>query len=430
MEIIIILALIVINGIFSMAEMSLVTAKKYKLEKAASENKSGAKAALKLSENPNKFLSTVQIGITLIGILLGIFSGDTLTQHAIDLVAQVPLLAPYAKEIGAILIVAIVTYASIVLGELIPKRLGMTFPEGIATLLAQPMQWLSVLTSPFVWLLTKSNDVVLKLLGIKHSNDDMISEEEIKSMVKQSAETGEIQEIEQDIVQRVFELGDTKVDHIFTHRNDVVYFTVNDTWDEIKDTIYKYKHSAYPVCSEDDIDTIIGIVLLKDLFDPSVTTNFDIKSVMRQILFINDNAYAYAVLAQFKQHRTHYGIVIDEYATVQGIVTMDDVMDALVGDVTDIDDEEYGIVQRTENTWLVDGQYNLKEFLKAFSIHIDQHTYEEYTTVAGLILSQTSELPKVGFNIQLGNYSFEVIDKDGQRIDKILLTKNEDEAEA
>lgn len=425
MEVVIIIILILINGLFSMAEMSLVSSKKYKLEKAAADDISGAKSALKLSENPNKFLSTVQIGITLIGILLGVFSGDTLTKQASATFEKIDLLKPYAKELGSISIVAIVTYASIVLGELLPKRLGMAFPERIATTLAKPMHWLSMLTSPFVWLLTKSNDLLLSLFGIKQVSDDMVSEEEIKSIVKQSAETGIIQEIEQDIVERVFELGDTKVDRILTHRNDIIFFTIQDDWATIKNTIYNHKHAAYPVCAEDDIDTIIGIVLLKDLFNPSFSQTFDIQTVMREPLFINENAYAYTLLEQFKQQRTHYGIVIDEYASVQGIITMDDVMDALVGDVTDADDEEYGIIKRTESSWLVDGQYNLKEFLKQFPLEIDFEIYEAYNTVAGLVLSQTSTLPKVGFTIQIDNYIFEVIDKDGQRIDKILLTKKD-----
>lgn len=423
MELIIIIALILLNGIFSMSEMSLVSSKKFKLESALKKGKAGAKIAIDLSENPNKFLSTVQIGITLIGILLGVFSGDKLTTDVKLWIEEITPLAPYAGTIASVVVVFLVTYVSIVLGELLPKRLGMTFPENIAMALSGPMRILSWITSPFVWLLTKTNELLLKLLGIKNTDVETVSEEEIKSIIKQSAEIGEIQEIEQDIVERVFELGDTKVDHLLTHRSDITYFTSNDTWEVIKTKIFEHKHSAYPYCEDDDIDKIIGFVTLKDLFTPQFNEKFDITSVLRPVLYINENAYAYTVLEQFKKNRTHYGIVIDEYGSVQGMVTMDDVMDALVGDVQDSDDEEYEIIRRSENSWLVDGQYSLKSFLKEFEIFLDPKAYESYNTVAGLILSQTSELPKVGYKVIIDDYSFEIVDKDGQRIDKIIVEK-------
>ena len=268
MEIAIIIALIVLNGIFSMSEMSIVTSRKYKLETAKKRGKKGAKTALELSENPTRFLSTVQIGITLIGILLGVYSGEQLADDVQLFLAGLGVGEAYVHDLAVGIIVVSTTYLSIVLGELFPKRLGMTFPEPISMFLARPMKLLSFLTSPFVWLLTISNNLLVKLFGIKNTVESRVSEEEIKSIIRESAEGGEIQDIEQDIVERVFEFGDRRVNSLITHKSDLVFFNETDDWDTIRQKIYTEKHSAYPVCRNNDPDQIIGIVLLKDLFDP------------------------------------------------------------------------------------------------------------------------------------------------------------------
>ena len=237
MEILIILALIFLNGIFAMSELALVSARKFKLESAKKKGSAGAKTALELSENPTRFLSTIQIGITLIGILLGVYSGENLVDDAAAFFDKIELLKPYATQIATGVVVVLITFLSIVLGELVPKRLGMTFPEAIISFLAMPMKVLSIITAPFVWLLSVTNNLLLKLLGIKGKTDSSISEEEIRSIIKESVEGGEIQNIEHDIVERVFELGDRKVNSLFTHRSDIVFFTVNDTWEEINNKI-------------------------------------------------------------------------------------------------------------------------------------------------------------------------------------------------
>jgi putative hemolysin len=383
----------------------------------------GAKTALELSENPTKFLSTVQIGITLIGILLGVYSGENLTRNVTDYLMQYEIIKPYSHNIATALIVVFVTYLSIVLGELLPKRLGMTFPEPIAILLAKPMKVLSVITSPFVWLLTITNDVLLKIMGIKKTSESKVSEEEIKSIIKESADGGEIQDIEHNIMERVFELGDRKVNTLFTHRSEIVYFTLDDTWEEMKTKINQEKHSAYPVCETNDLDDIIGIVLLKDLFTPSTDKEFNIKVFVKEPIYFTENTYAYNVLETFKKEKMHYGIVVDEYGTTQGIVTMDDVVDALVGDATENDQEEYQLTQRDENTWLVDGQYSIIDFIKYFDLELKENYQSKYTTVAGLIIYNNSTLPEIGQKVRIDNYELEVIDKDGQRIDKIMVTK-------
>lgn len=425
MELLIIIALVLLNGIFSMSEMSLVSSRKFKLESAKRKGVPGAKSALELAENPTKFLSTVQIGITLIGILLGIYSGENLTHDVAGFLNTYEVLKPYSQNLAVGIIVLFVTYLSILLGELLPKRLGMTFPEPIAMVLSRPMKYLSMVTSPFVWLLTSTNDLLLRIMGIKKNSDNKVTEEEIKAIIKESADGGEIQDIEQNIVQRVFELGDRRVNTLFTHRGDMVFFDTSDSWEEIIQKINTEKHSAYPVCKNNDLDDMVGIVLLKDLFAQADQDHFDIMQYVRKPVFINAATFAYNVLEIFKKEKMHYGIVVDEFGATLGIVTMDDVVDALVGDTTEYNQDEYKIVQRAENSWLVDGQYSIIEFQKEFDFNIDDDFLDKFTTVAGLLIFQKHEIPDVGDKFLFNEYELEVIDKDGQRIDKILVTKKE-----
>jgi putative hemolysin len=422
MELLIILFLVLLNGVFAMSELALVSSRKFKLESAKKRGSQGAKVALELSENPTRFLSTVQIGITLIGILLGVYSGENLTNNVAEFLNKFEVLKPYSSNLATALIVIFITYLSIVLGELFPKRLGMTFPEPIITLMAKPMNILSKITSPFVWLLTFSNNLLLKVLGIKSNIENAVSEEEIKSMVKESAQGGEIQDIEYSIVNRVFELGDKKVKSLFTHRSDLVFFTLDESWNTIKNKIKEEKHSAYPVSKSQNLDDISGIVLVKDLISKDGDENFDIKDFLIEPIYFYENTSAYKVLETFKNQRLHYGIIINEYGTVLGMVTMDDIMDALVGEASENYQEEYEIVKRDENSWYVDGQYPLSEFEKYFDLTFSDETHKRFSTISGIFIEHTNEMPKVGVKITLDNYELEVIDKDGQRIDKIMVT--------
>jgi putative hemolysin len=406
-----------------MSEMSLVSARKFKLESAKKKGSKGAKTALELSENPTRFLSTVQIGITLIGILLGVYSGENMTKDVEQYLAHFELLSPYAHNLAVVIIVIGVTYLSIVLGELLPKRLGLTFPEPIAIFLAKPMKVISVITSPFVWLLTISNDILIKILGITSTMDSKVSEEEIKSIIKESAEGGEIQDIEQDIVERVFEFGDKKVNSLFTHKNDIVFFDEADDLQTVRQKITAEKHSAYPVCADNDIDKVIGIVLLKDLFTPSIEENFNLREFVKEPLFLTESTFAYSLLEKFKAERMHYAIVVDEYGSTKGIVTMDDVVDALIGDVTEHNQNEYQITVRDENSWFVDGQYSFTEFQHYFDIDLEEEMDGNFVTIAGFFIHKFNNLPNIGDKLNIDAYRLEIIDKDGQRIDKILVTK-------
>lgn len=424
MEILIILLLVLLNGVFAMSELSLVSVRKFKLENAKRRGSSNAKIALELAENPTKFLSTVQIGITLIGILLGVYSGENLTTDFTQTISKIEILAPYADPIATGLIVLFITYLSIVLGELFPKRVGMTFPEPISMFVAKPMRLLSKITAPFVWLLSISNDFLLTIFGIKNTSESKVSEEEIKAIIKESAEGGEIMDIEQDIVQRVFELGDRRINTLFTHRTELVYFNLDESWDVVREKINNEKHSAYPVCRDNDLDDIVGMVLVKDLFAPKLELNFDLRKIYRKPLFINENSFAYQVMDLFKKEKMHYGIVIDEYGSTMGIVSMDDVIDALVGDTNESDLEEYQLTQRDETSWLVDGQYAIIDFVKYFDLDTLLKT-KGFTTVAGLMIHKSASIPDVGDKVTIENLQLEVVDKDGQRIDKIMVTRLE-----
>lgn len=425
MELLIIIFLVLINGIFSMSEMALVSSKKYKLEKSSKRGNKKARKALELSEHPTRFLSTVQIGITLIGILLGVYSGENLTNDFMAILEKSTFLKPYSQELATGIIVVLITYFSIVLGELVPKRIGMAFPEKIITQMAAPMHLLAQLTGPFVWLLTTTNNIIVRILGLNDTTDQAVSEEEIKSILKESAQGGEIQDIEHSIVERVFELGDRKVKSLMTHRSEVVFFKEEETWQQIRQKINEEKHSAYPVSITTDLDDITGIILLKDLFGGHTEQDFKVVNYLKEPIYFNENTSAYQVLESFKNEGNHYGIVVDEYGSVQGIITMDDMLDALVGEATEHYQDEYKIVQRSENSWLVDGQYSIFDFEKYFDVLVtdEQNTY---STVAGLFISHKNEIPEVGDLLVVDQLQLEVVDKDGPRIDKLLVTLLDD----
>lgn len=423
MEILIILFLILLNGIFSMSEIALVSARKFKLESAAKKGNSNARRALALANNPNTFLSTVQIGITLIGILTGIFSGEKIEENLKAAIMGVPVLAPYSQTIAVAIIVIVVTFFSIVFGELIPKRIGLMFPESIASLVARPMTIISIITKPFIWLLTKTNDLFLSIFGLKDRKEGHVSEEEIRAIVQESALGGEIQQIEQNIVQRVFALGDRKVSELMTHRSDLLCFNITDDLRGIKERALIESHSVYPVYRK-TTDNLIGIVSVKDIFPKEFKGNdFNLAQFLKQPVMVPESTPAYKVLENFKESKIHYAFVLDEYGSVQGMVSMDDILDALIGDVTEYNQQEYQIVKRDDNSWLADGAYPFFEFLNYFNVTENEYEEGDYNTLAGLILHQLGYIPKVGEVIGWNGFEFEIVDMDGPKIDKVMITR-------
>lgn len=423
MEILIILLLILLNGVFSMSEIALVSSRKFKLEAAARKGNSNARKALELANNPNTFLSTVQIGITLIGILTGIFSGDTITVSLRQSIAEIDALKPYANTISVAAVVVAVTFLSIVFGELLPKRIGLMFPEKIAAILAKPMTLISIITRPFIWLLTITNDLFLSLFGLKGQKDGIVSEEEIRAIVQESAEGGAIDEIEQSIVQRVFALGDRRVNELMTHRGDLIWFDLNDDLKTIKKKAGAEKHSVYVVCRDQNLDKLAGIVSVKDIFPDELTNEtFTLSHYLRSPLMVHESTPAYKVLEEFKQKKIHYAVVIDEYGIMQGMVAMDDVLDALLGDSTEYNQEEYSIMQRDEKSWLADGQYPFFEFLHYFGLS-EEDTAQSYNTLGGLFLDLYGHIPVSGEKVKWQDFTFEVMDMDGPRIDKLMISR-------
>lgn len=420
MEIIIILFLILLNGVFSMSEIALISARKNRLETAAKKGNKNAKVALDLSNSPNEFLSTVQIGITLIGILTGIYSGDKITTDVKTFVAQFQVLHQYADSIAVGIVVVTLTFFSLILGELLPKRIGLNYPEAIAKAVAMPMKIVSTITMPFIWLLTSSTDFLLKILQIKPTADGKVTEEEIKAIIKEGTEVGEVQEIEQDIVERVFHIGDRKVNSLMTHRSSMVYLSTEETLQEIKTKVLDELHSVYPVC-EENLDEVIGVVYLKDLFANFEKGNFELKSIAKEPIYFIEHTSAYKALENFKKSKVHYAFVTDEYGVFQGIITLNDILEALVGDASDFDDDEYKLIANEDGSWLVDGQYSLHDFLTYFDM--DELTTDyEVTTVSGFIITELGAIPKQGDKLIWNKLEFEAHKMDGVKIEKVVIT--------
>jgi putative hemolysin len=426
MELFIIFLLTIINGIFSMSEIAVVSSRKVKLENSAKRGSKSAKQALELINSPNQFLSTVQIGITLIGILLGIFGGENLTNDWQDYLNQFEVLKPYSRPLSVGGVLVMITFISLVVGELVPKRIGLTNPEGIAKAVALPMQILSKVTSPFVWLLTHTSDVLLKILRIKPSADSRVTEEEIKAFIQEGTDGGEVQEIEQEIMERVFHLGDRKVGSLMTHRMQLVWLDLTDSPDEIREKIKGEIHSVYPVC-RNTVDEVVGVVLMKDIFQQVMENRpLDLEALIKEPQYLPDSSSAYIALERLQENRQHYSMVIDEYGALQGIVTLNDLMDALVGDVSDTNyDDETSIVQREDGTYITDAQMPFYDFLSYFDQLDLYNDNMPFNTIGGLLLEHFGHVPKTGEIISWHGFKFEIFDMDGARIDKVLVTQEE-----
>lgn len=420
MEVLIILGLILLNGWFSMSEMSLVSLKKSRLDNEAKRGDKKAIQAIKLAGVPDKFLSTVQIGITTIGILTGFFSGSSISVWLSKIIEKIPGLDPAtAYSIAVVIIVIIVTYLTLIVGELLPKRIAMNNPERVAKYIAGPMNVISKIGSPFVWFLSVSTRGTMKLLGIKESSSSRVTEEEIKAILQEGTEDGEIQEVEHDIVERVFNLGDRDVNSLMTHRNDLVWLDVEESLDEIRSEIQKNVHNVYPVASE-QVDNIIGVVFLKDFFADFGNQDFNLREYVKPAQFVPETMNGYNVLELFRTSQQFYAIVTDEFGNVQGIVTINDLMDALVGNMVEPDEHDEQIIEREDGTWLVDGQYSFYDFLAYFDLE-DLYPEHDYNTLSGLILDILERIPTTAEIVRWKNFEMEILDMDAARIDKVLV---------
>ncbi len=424
LELIILLFLIFLNGLFVMAEIALVSARKSRLENLADNGDEKARLALKLAEKPELFLSTAQIGITLIAILTGFYSGEKFSPDLQPYLEKIAWLRPYAANLSTALILIFVTLLSIIFGELIPKRIGLLRAEQIARLVARPVRTLSLVTHPIVWLLNTTSNLFFRFFQIKPSEDSNVTEDEIKAIINEGTEQGTIEEAEQEIIERVFHLGDRNITSLMTHRSDIIWFELHENEETIKEKIIKEPHSVYPIC-DGEIDNIKGIVSIKDLYVTDDNVLF--KDIMTPALFVPENNTAYMVLERFKQSKIHCCFIVDEYGSLLGLITLNDILEAIIGDIAQPDIPDYEIHEREDGTFLVDAQIPFYDFLAHF--HKGDWLTDsdnDFDTLAGFILSELERIPKTGEKLQWRGFTFEIVDMDAQRIDKVLVTLSED----
>lgn len=423
-SIVIIVVLIVVNGIFSMSELAVVSSRKGKLQKMYNDGKKHAKTAIDLMENPNQFLSTIQIGITLIGILTGAFGGATLSD---PLNAIISPYIPYSEIISTIVVVIITTYLSLVVGELVPKRVALNNPENIAVKVAKWMKLLSKASGPFVVILSKSTNGLLRLMGISHEENNAITEEEIELMIEEGRVEGTIEKEEEDIIKRVFKLDDQKVDMIMTPRNEIVWIDLEDTPEENQNKIIESKRSIFPVASG-ELDDFIGVVQAKDILSVLFKKeDLEIEDIIKDPLVVPENLEALELVKQFKENKeyVHMSLVVDEFGSLTGLITLNDLLEGIVGDIPGIDETDDPIaIKRNDDSWLIDGRYQIDRFKELFDFdgEFPDEKEDNFTTIAGFILSYCGKIPTDGETFKWDRFCFEIMDMDGHQIDKILVT--------
>lgn len=409
-----------------MSEIAVISARKSSLTSEAKRGNKSAKSALDLANEPDRFLSTVQIGITLIGILTGMYSGEVFAGSLSQLLLSIGVSSTYAFVVAKTIIVLLVTYLTIVFGELVPKRVGMTVSEKVAKVVARPMLFLSKIASPFVWLLSKSTVLLFNLLGID-SGSNKVTEEEIKSMIQEGLEDGEVQQVEQYIVDRVFSLGDRDLESIMTHHSEVDWIDLRMSNDEIREFVHVHPQDVYPVAIK-KLDDATGVVFLRDLFVNIDKPDFEIKDVICTVPFFPENMDVYKALEQMKQKRVQYAFVCDEFGSIQGIVDMKDMLEALIGELPD-GHEDPDIVVREDGSCLIDGQCSFYDFLSYFKLG-DLYEKYDFNTISGLVLEILEHVPHTGERFTWYNLTFEIVDMDGARIDKVLVTEIKSTEEA
>jgi len=424
LEIILILILIFLNGLFALSELALLSARRPRLQQYREDGDKRAGVALDLLENPNQLLSTVQIGITLVGIFSGALGGATLGNKLNTLLSRISWLAGISSQVSIILIVLSITYLSLVLGELIPKRLALSNPERFALVMARPMATLSWVVRPVVWLLSKSTELGVHAIGMKASTEPVVTEEEIRILLEEGANSGIFEEVEQDIVESVFRFADRTVDAIMTSRMDIIWLDIEDSFEEIVKQIIASDHTVFPV-AQGSLDGVLGILSVKDLFAAVYQEkSFDIKYLIKQPFYAPQNMPALKVLEEVKRSGVPVALVIDEFGGVLGMVTPQDILKAFVGQIPDAGQEaQPQAVQREDGSWLFDGLLRvdeMKEILDLDDLPDEEHL--GYQTVGGMIMSTLGVIPNPGQYMVWHGLKFEVVDMDGHRVDKVLVS--------
>ena len=420
----ILLVLIFINGLFAMSEIAIVSSRRARLQQLADEGSGGARSAIELSEDPTRFLSTVQVGITSIGIMSGAIGESTLAESLRRFFVQFPLIEPYAQPLSLVLMVLILTYLSLIIGELVPKRIAMQRPEIIAMLVAKPMQSLSTLAAPLVMLLSWSTNTVLRLLGAKNSTEPSVTEEEIKVMIEQGTEEGVFGRAEQVLVSNVLRLDDRTVGAVMTPRKDIVHLDIQQSFEENRDSLCHSPHTVIPLC-DGGLEHVIGLIRTNDLLESLLRgEKIDFPRLAKSPLFVPRSITLMQLLEHFKRAHLPAALVIDEYGEVVGIATVNDVIEAIVGDLPGEVEEDPLVVQREDGSWLVDGMLDL-DGLKQL-LDVDELPEEElgnFHTVGGLAMLQLGRVPRTGDIFNLEGHRIEIVDMDKNRVDKLLIAK-------
>lgn len=421
-EILIILLLIVSNGFLVMSEMAIVSSRKVRLQQMATRDNK-AQLALALANAPNQFLPTVQIGITLLGIVSGAFGETTISRNLRPILASIPAIGPFADLIASVVAVLIITYLTLIIGELVPKRIALNSPEPIATIVAIPMRFLSMITAPFVYFLGASTQLVVRVLGITPSTEPEVTEEEIKVLIEQGTEAGTFEEAEQDMVQRVFRLGDRPVSALMTPRPEIVWLNIEDSAEVNRQKIIHSQHSRFPVCQR-ELDNVLGVLPVNDILSRCLNSQpLDLSASLRRPLFVPESTRGLKILEMFKESGTHIVFVVDEYGVIQGLVTLNDILVEIVGDIPSASNTDEPVaVQRDDGSWLIDGMLSVDEFLEMFEI--EELTPEQrgsYNTMGGLVMAHLGRIPTATDKFEWKGFCFEVVDMDGNRVDKILV---------
>lgn len=421
-EVGVILVLIVANGAFAMSELAIVSARKSRLRQSAESGDAGSRIALELAENPNRFLSTVQVGITVVGTLAGAYGGATIAKHLAEILKPVPNLAPHAEAIGLAVVVVVISFLSLIFGELAPKRLALSHPERIAATVARPLRLLSALVVPLARFLGWSTDLALRAFGVREATGAAVTEEEIQLLVRESAEAGVIEAAERDMVRRVFRLNDYPARLLMTPRRDMVWVDVNEPLESLRRKVLESPHSRFPVC-DGSPDDVLGVVQAKDLLGQDLEGRpLGVRGLVRVPLFVFEGMTGSRVLEQFKASRMPMAIVLDEYGSVEGLLTLNDILEALVGDLPEPGDSpESRAVQRADGSWLVDGALPIAELRDRFPL--PPFPEGDYGTLAGFVLMKLGRIPNIADQFEWSGLVFEVVDMDDNRIDRVLISE-------
>jgi len=423
-EISLIVLLIILNGLLALSELALVSARKARLEKLAKEGDSKARIALELAESPDSFLSAIQIGITFIGILAGAFGGATIADILTRYFAFFPLFAPYSQTISVVIVVVCITYLSVIIGELVPKRLALNHPEKIARLVAIPIKRLSRLTHPLVLLLSGSTNLILRLFHVQPSTEPIVTEEEIKLLIDQGTQAGTFQEFEQETIERVFRLADRRVAFLMTPKADIVWLNLNESPEATKRKSAEHRYSFYPVVL-DTLDNVVGVIRAKELLSLTMEEKpFNLKEICRKPLYVSETTPAVKVMELFKKSGMHIALVVDEYGEILGLVTFDDILGSVFEDIEDAAEGEKEIVEREDGSWLIAGSLPLDEFMDYMEVgEIGEGEQTGMNTVGGFVMTKIGTVPSEGQHFMWRGLRFEVVDMDGRRVDKILVSR-------